>query len=112
MQAIFERLLQPKAWPTIMWAIVLAGLALLLHLLTTRPSSSHAVPKLWKPDDLPILGAWRFYTHRQEMYYTAQRSTKTGNFSFFIGKKHVVGVNGPEGRRTFFDSKDLALNEG
>ncbi|VUC25709.1 unnamed protein product [Clonostachys rosea] len=112
MQAIIERLLQPKAWPTIMWAVVMAGLTFLLHLLTTRPSLSHAVPKLWKPDDLPILGAWRFYSHRQEMYYDAQTSTDTGNFSFFIGKKHVVGVSGPEGRKTFFDTKDLVLHDG
>ncbi|CAI6100637.1 unnamed protein product [Clonostachys chloroleuca] len=109
---MFEALLQLTARPTTLWAIVLTGLVLLLHLLTTRKSFSHAVPKLWKPDDLPILGAWRFYTHREEMYRTAQRSTKTGNFSFFVGKKHVVGVSGPEGRRTFFDSKDLDLGEG
>ena len=34
------------------------------------------------------------------------------SFSFFVGRKHIVNLGGVEGRRTFFESKNLSLPHG
>lgn len=38
--------------------------------------------------------------------------TKSKNFSFHIGKHRLVGTNNDEGRKAFFESKDLGFAEG
>jgi len=36
----------------------------------------------------------------------------SGNFSFYFGKHHIVGLAGPEGKKTFFESKHLDFGQG
>jgi hypothetical protein len=38
--------------------------------------------------------------------------SKTGNFSFWLGKRHVVGISGPAARRLFCDHPDMDLVSG
>jgi hypothetical protein len=42
--------------------------------------------------------------------YIAERIA--GNFGFYFGKYHIVGLGGPEGKKAFFESKHLDMNEG
>ncbi|GLA63796.1 hypothetical protein AtubIFM56815_004142 [Aspergillus tubingensis] len=39
-------------------------------------------------------------------------ASPTGNYSFYLGRDRVVGLSGPQGRRTFFESRDLDLDAG
>ncbi|OJZ83139.1 hypothetical protein ASPFODRAFT_194566 [Aspergillus luchuensis CBS 106.47] len=39
-------------------------------------------------------------------------SSPTGNYSFYLGRDRVVGLSGPQGRKTFFESCDLDLDAG
>jgi Cytochrome P450 len=38
--------------------------------------------------------------------------SKTGNFSFWLGKRHVIGISGPAARRLFYDHPDMELVSG
>ncbi|GLB20947.1 hypothetical protein AtubIFM61612_010895 [Aspergillus tubingensis] len=39
-------------------------------------------------------------------------SSPTGNYSFYLGRDRVVGLSGPQGRKTFFESRELDLDAG
>lgn len=93
-------------------ALLVAATLVFGHYLVSRPSFPDNAPKYWKPDTWPIVGAWRFFSHRHDMYRDAQNSSPTGHFSFHIGKRPIIGLSGLEGRKTFFESRDLDINEG
>lgn len=42
----------------------------------------------------------------------AKAQSKTGNFSFWLGKNHVVGVSGEAARKMYLDSRELDLIKG
>ncbi|KAF1349182.1 cytochrome P450 CYP5282A1 [Delphinella strobiligena] len=42
----------------------------------------------------------------------ALKASKTGNFSFRLGKRHVVGISGPAARKMFYDHPNLDLVSG
>lgn len=95
---------------------VATALALIIKLQrNVMPSNS---PPLWKPDDWPLLGALRFFTHRADMVLEASKfntisGSGSGNFSFFIGKKHVIGLGvSAQSRIRFFENKDMSLMIG
>ncbi|KAJ3563624.1 hypothetical protein NPX13_g8133 [Xylaria arbuscula] len=100
--------IQPQEWPATIWALVLTSALALLIRVFRRPSLPPNAPKWYKKDDWPILGAISFYYGRRaDFMKEALRDSKTGNFSFYVGKKQLIGVSGPEGRKIFFESKDL-----
>ncbi|KAI1364941.1 cytochrome P450 6A1 [Xylaria arbuscula] len=100
--------IQPQEWPATIWALVLTSALALLIRLFRRPSLPPNAPRWYKKDDWPILGAISFYYGRRaDFMKEALRDSKTGNFSFYVGKKQLIGVSGPEGRKIFFESKDL-----
>lgn len=80
-----------------------------------RPILPLNAPPLWKPDDWPVLGALRFFTQRTDMVLDAvaenqSSGSHSGNFSFYIGKKHVVGIGrAQEARIAFYESRDMDL---
>jgi hypothetical protein len=76
-----------------------------------RSSFSPSAPKAIA-EDLPLLGAYTFWTKRWTFFQRAIASSLTGNFSFFIGPYPAVGLSGPTARKTFFESKQFGLTEG
>ncbi|CAI6031700.1 unnamed protein product [Clonostachys chloroleuca] len=112
MSDLITGLARPQIVGTIICSVLVAiGSALFHQVLTRTPLPSNA-PKQWTKNDWPIVGAWRFYKRRRDMYLEAQRSTKTGNFSFYVGKKLIVGLSGSEGKKTFFDNRELSISQG
>ncbi|KAF2184121.1 cytochrome P450 [Zopfia rhizophila CBS 207.26] len=75
-----------------------------------RRLPSNAPPTV--SDDLPITGAFGFWTRRWDFFRNARAHTSTGNFSFHAGPHTVVGLSGDKGRQLFFESRDLGLAEG
>lgn len=112
MATISELLMRPQAWPAALWVVLATSLAIFIYRLVQRPPLPSNAPKLWKEGDWPLIGAVRFYIDKHDMFLEAQKSTSTGNFSFYVGKKQVVALSGSEGRKTFFESKELHLNKG
>lgn len=104
---------QPAAlyqnWPASIAILVLSSLAILLK-ITWQPSYPKGAPKVVR--EWPILGAWRLYKDRKTFFLEAANKSATGNFSTYFGKHQIVGVKGHEGRKTFFESKELDMNEG
>lgn len=63
-------------------------------------------------DQWPVLGAIEFFISRQDFFFTSVKQSITGSFSFFVGNVPVVGLSGDAGRRLFFETKELSLEEG
>ncbi|KAG4435810.1 hypothetical protein IFR05_008702 [Cadophora sp. M221] len=63
-------------------------------------------------DQYPIFGALRYFSARWDFYRDAIAESKTGNFSFYLGKYGVIGFSGRQARKEFFESKVLSLHEG
>lgn len=91
--------------------IPLALLASSLLYLFSRPSIAKTAPKL-TTEQWPIIGAMQFFSERYDWFTRQTRHSGTGNFSFYVGDKSVVGVSGEHARRVFYDSRSLAFAEG
>jgi hypothetical protein len=60
----------------------------------------------------PIVGALGFFTERWTFCQRASAHSPTGNYSFHLGKHPVIGVSGEEGRKVFFENRQLGFSEG
>ncbi|KAI1179586.1 cytochrome P450 6A1 [Nemania sp. FL0916] len=101
-------LLQPQGWPATAWILLLTAAATVFYRVFWRPALPSNAPMWYKKGDWPILGSLEFYYGRRaDFFRDAMRQSKTGNFSFYIGKKQLIGVSGPEGRKLVFESKEL-----
>jgi sterol 14-demethylase len=108
MNSILSTTLQPQQWPGTIWALLLTTAATVFYKVFWRPAFPKNAPKWYKKGDWPILGSVEYYYGRRlDFVREALRNSKTGNFSFYIGKKQMIGVSGPAGRKVFFESKDL-----
>lgn len=48
----------------------------------------------------------------RSFWQSAVKESKTGNFSFRLGRRHVVGISGPVARKMFYDHPALDLVSG
>lgn len=76
-----------------------------------RPTLPKATPKA-ASEQWPFLGALAFFSRRWDFHRSAQHASRTGNFSYWLGKHPVIGLSGLAGRRAFFESRQLDLGEG
>lgn len=97
-------------WPASIYILLLSVLAVFIK-IQWQPSFPKTAPKQIK-EGYPLLGALRLFTSRADFYKEARSHSNSGNFSFYFGKHRLVGMSGVEGRKTFFDSKDLNMSEG
>lgn len=97
-------------WPASIYILLLSVLAVFIK-IQWQPSFPKAAPKQIK-EGYPLLGALRLFTSRGDFYKEALTRSNTGSFSFYFGKHQLVGMSGIEGRKAFFDSKDLNMSEG
>ncbi|KAF6836761.1 cytochrome p450 [Colletotrichum plurivorum] len=58
-----------------------------------------------------FLGMLRFFTARDDFCRDAMAATRSGHFSFFCGSHKLIGVSGIDGRRVFYERKELDLEE-
>ncbi|KAI0125425.1 cytochrome P450 6A1 [Xylariales sp. AK1849] len=112
MAGVVDIILRPHDWPTSAWVLLLSGIATIIAQLAWRPSFGRKAPQLLGINSWPILGAWRYYTERYDFFKENQAASKTGNFSFYVGKAQVVAITGHEGRKSYFDSKELHMGAG
>ncbi|TDZ71960.1 Obtusifoliol 14-alpha demethylase [Colletotrichum trifolii] len=98
-------------WTTAVYCGLVAGLILLLVSAVRQPPFPGNAPPLVK-DSYPVVGALRFFKSRKSFCQDSSSRSKTGNYSFYVGKHRVVGVSGLQGRKTFYESKELAMFEG
>jgi sterol 14-demethylase len=79
--------------------------------LFSRPALHSKAPPLTS-GVYPILGALKFFTRRWYFFRDAARASPTGNFSFFVGRKLVVGLTSQSSRQVFFDNHHFGFAEG
>lgn len=63
-------------------------------------------------DNYPVTGPWGFWTKRWDWYRRRCDQSKTGNFSFHAGPNTIVALSGEDGRKLFFESRELGFTEG
>ncbi|KAK1978344.1 cytochrome P450 6A1 [Colletotrichum cereale] len=108
--AIASAAMRPQDWPTSIWVLLLTGLAYAVGALTYRPSFPRNAPRLFK--GYPVVGTPRFFSDRGTFLAEGRRLATSGNWSFYFGKKRLVGLSGVDGRRLFFESRDLDFSKG
>jgi sterol 14-demethylase len=91
--------------------VVAIPLVACIRYLLSRLSFPPQAPKL-ASQNYPIVGALGFFTERWTFCKRASAQSATGNYSFHLGKHRVVGVSGEEGRKVFFENKQLGFSEG
>ncbi|KAF3011131.1 hypothetical protein E8E13_011429 [Curvularia kusanoi] len=89
-------------------ALVLVFVA--IHTLFIRRLPTNAPPVA--RDNYPVTGPWGFWTRRWDWYRLRRDQSSTGNFSFHAGPNPIVALTGEEGRKLFFESRELGFAEG
>ncbi|KAI9042985.1 uncharacterized protein KD926_004776 [Aspergillus affinis] len=107
MAAVFDTV--PQVLTLGLYLLILACLARLLMLLSKRSFPANA-PKF--VPGYPVVGALRFFFDRERFCHESMTASPTGNYSYYLGQNRVVGLSGPQGRKTFFESRDLDLDQG
>lgn len=107
-----QEALQPYQTSFTTQLVLALGLPLLLFLyhLSSRVVFPRQAPKQVNGNH-PIVGALGFFTERWNFCQQGAESP-SGNYSFHLGKHPVIGVSGEEGRKTFYESKQLGFAEG
>ncbi|EXK77807.1 hypothetical protein FOQG_17493 [Fusarium oxysporum f. sp. raphani 54005] len=98
-------------WSPTVYCGIIAALVLLLGRTVRQPPFPSNAPPL-VTESYPVLGALRFFKSRKSFCQGSSANTKTGNYSFYVGKHRVVGLSGIEGRKAFYGSKELSMFEG
>ncbi|EED18907.1 cytochrome P450, putative [Talaromyces stipitatus ATCC 10500] len=96
---------------TISLAGLLATLISLLAYMSYSPPIDKRSPA-FTSDTVPFIGSWRFFTQKLPFWRNSMALSKTGNFSFWLGKNHVVGVSGEASRKMYLESRSLHLIKG
>ncbi|KAG5991256.1 hypothetical protein E4U52_003866 [Claviceps spartinae] len=91
---------------TLALATLATGLSGFLVYLAYTPSLDALAPE-FTSDTTPLIGSWGFYSRRWSFWRDSVARSKTGQFSFWLGKNHVVGVSGAAGRKMFLDHQHL-----
>ncbi|KAK3940840.1 cytochrome p450 6a1 [Diplogelasinospora grovesii] len=109
-----DALTNVQNWPATIWILLATAVITVTVNLLRRPAWPKSSPTLFKQGGgaLPILGALRFFSDRRNFMVHGTQASRSGNFGFYFGKLQVVGMAGVEGRKTFFESRDLNLSEG
>lgn len=94
----------------LLFTLALAFIFVIFHTLFIRRLPSNAPPAAH--DDYPVTGPWGFWTRRWDWYRSHRDQSKTGNFSFHAGPNTIVALTGEEGRKLFFESRELGFAEG
>lgn len=103
--------LRCEPWATLALLLLLCGFSALFCQFIRQPSFPDGAPRPLK-EGYPTLGALRFFSDRYNMYFDGISSSRTGSFSFYFGKHQIVGISGLEGRKVFFQSKEMDLSQG
>jgi len=106
-----QAVVQLQNWPASVYVLLFTVLATVIVGAFRRPALPKSAPKLLR-EGYPILGMLRFFSDREGFCHDGARASRSGNFSFYFGKHHIIGVSGLDGRKTFFESKDLNMSEG
>ena len=104
-------LVSERASPaTIIAGVVLVLITAVLYLFDKPPFPKNAPPKA--RDSYPLIGSLQFFTQRWDFYRRSMANSPSGNFSFYAGQWPVIAIGSDEGRKVFFESKELNFMEG
>ncbi|KAE8556026.1 hypothetical protein EYB25_000725 [Talaromyces marneffei] len=96
---------------TIGLGTILAAILSLFAFVSYTPRVDKRVPK-FTSDTYPFIGAANFMWRKGQFLKDSFKESKTGHFSFWVGKKHVVGVSGEAGRKAFLEGPGLDFVQG
>lgn len=104
-------LLDYKNLITSVYAVLLVTLYFAISWLVWRPGFPKGSPKRLT-EGYPILGVVRFFSARRDFYIDGIQQSPSGQFSFYFGKHRIVALSGEQGRKSFFENKELDMPEG
>ena len=107
------RALQTSLTNSSLQIVIAVAIPLILCIcyLSSRTSFPPKAPRVAR-HNYPIVGGLGYFTERWTFCQRAIAESPTGNFSFHLGKHPIIGASGEEGRKVFFDSRQLGFTEG
>ena len=103
-------LFDPQNYPAVILSALAAVLAITLFKLIPSSPNPNAPKRI--SGSFPFIGTYKFFTARWDLFRDSRLLTSSGNFTFYIGPHHIIGLSGDKGQETFFESRDLSFNEG
>lgn len=113
--ALVDRWAVLPALPASFYVLIVTAVLLVFRHRSAflQPPVPGNAPRPWKAYNWPLLGsAMHFYGRRRDMLEEGRDIVSNGNFSFFVGRKHIINLGGLNGRKTFYESKGLNFAEG
>lgn len=107
---VLARALQWQEWPATVYIVLGALATYVLVSAVRRPSLHRYAPKL-AAEGWPVVGSWAFWSERTEFLLRGAARAKSGQFSFWFGPHYVVGLSGLEGRKAFFETREMGMQE-
>ncbi|KAG6358768.1 hypothetical protein INS49_012287 [Diaporthe citri] len=99
-------------WPLTVGLSTLAAVFLgFLAFLSYTPTIHEKSPKFTSHTS-PFIGSFGFGTDPWNFWKGSRDESKTGNFSFWLGSRHIVGVTGEAARKMFFDHPQMEFVQG
>ncbi|KAM0794057.1 cytochrome P450 [Usnea florida] len=83
-----------------------AALISYLAYLSYTPKFNRKSPA-FTTDTVPLIGSWGFMTRKYDFYKKSVKESKTGNFSCWLGKHHMIGLSGEANRKAFLNEQRL-----
>ncbi|KAF1952292.1 putative cytochrome P450 [Byssothecium circinans] len=93
-----------------MTTLMTAFISLLAYMSYT-PKVDKRAPA-FTSDTVPFIGSWNFFFKKMDFWRSSMARSKTGNFSFWLGKNHVVGVSGEAARKLYLEDRRLHQIKG
>lgn len=101
--------LQPRSF--VQYGIILTVVILISYFWIRKPSYPLNAP-IAVDECFPLLGATRFFTHRWDFFRDNSKRSKSGHFSYSLGRYRMVGLSGEDARHLIFFSPNLNMEEG
>lgn len=92
--------------PVTLWIAGFIAIASIVFLgyLSYTPRVDKRAPA-FTSDTTLFIGSWSYFKRRWSFWVNSVAQSKTGHFSFWLGKHHCVGVSGEAARKWFLDNR-------
>jgi len=99
------------SWHSFALALLIVTLSAIYSFQSSRSSFPPTAPVV-ADEGFPILGMTRFFTNRWDFFRDNIKKSKSGYFSYWIGRNPMVGLSGAEARHLVFYNPDMNMEEG
>lgn len=92
--------------------VLLVTLVSIIYLYRSRRAAFPATAPPVVKEGYPILGMTRFFTDRWDFFRENIKKSKSGSFSYWLGRNRMIGLSGDNARHMVFYDPAMNMEEG